>query len=393
MMMSSQPSMRKRIFLFYQHASTGEPVFDPFESRFLEVLCKKYDVVIVFFSRKKIPKIDPKVAPEGATFLCLPDVPVPSGLLWIRWPLQTITRIMRIFLLLRTSRVDIVLGNWVTRMSGFYCAFARFHPFLAIAWGSDILIEAKKSFILRAFGKFTIHAADGVIVDSEIQQKAVLELGAKLSKIYSFPWGIDIDRFSPKPSRLREELGWTNDKVIVSTRKHFPVYDVESLIRAIPIIRNKVKNARFLIIGDGPLLEAHKSLAKELGIVDEVKFLGTVRNELLPEVLNAADLYVSTSLSDGTSASLLEALACGLPVVVTRIPANKEWLIEGENGYMVTVKDYKELANRLIETLQDDNLMAQMRAANLKVAQERADWKINSRILEKSVADLLPTVD
>jgi glycosyltransferase involved in cell wall biosynthesis len=167
------------------------------------------------------------------------------------------------------------------------------------------------------------------------------------------------------------------------------VYGVEYLIRAIPIVLEKVKEARFLIAGDGPLLAYHKALAEELGVQDYVHFLGRVQNNLLPEILNSADLYVSTSLSDGTSASLLEALATGLPSVVTAIPANREWMVEGVNGFLTPPKDSEVLAKRIIQLLENRKGMLEMRDSNVRVARERADWKINSLELEKCMADQL----
>jgi glycosyltransferase involved in cell wall biosynthesis len=282
-------------------------------------------------------------------------------------------------------------GNWLTRSGGLYCLFSRYHPYVATAWGSDILIEAERSRILRAIGKLTVRVADAVIVDSNIQRRAVLSLGCRPSKIYSFPWGIDLDRFKPMPndSAIREELGWERNKIIVSTRNHSPVYGVEYLIRAIPIVLEKVKEARFLIAGDGPLLAYHKALAEELGVQDYVHFLGRVQNNLLPDILNSADLYVSTSLSDGTSASLLEALATGLPSVVTAIPANREWMVEGVNGFLTPPKDSEALAKRIIQLLENRKAMLEMRDSNVRVARERADWKINSLELEKCIADQL----
>jgi glycosyltransferase involved in cell wall biosynthesis len=180
-----------------------------------------------------------------------------------------------------------------------YCALAGFHPFLATAWGEDVIVEARTSRIFHALGRLTIRAADAVIVDSEVLKKGVLDLGCSPSKIYCFPRGIDPDRFRPQEStRLRRQLGWASNKIVVSTRNHFPIYGLENLIRAIPLILERVANARFLIAGDGPLLEYHKSLTRELAIEDRVKFLGRVDNDQIPEVLNAGDAYVSTSFSD-----------------------------------------------------------------------------------------------
>ena len=368
---------RKTILYFYLHYGAVGPEYNEYEYRFLEALCKTHEVLVAFFTKSRQDNAE-GIAPEEATLLPLQDLPCTKQFpAVIRWPVETISRVLRVALLARILRPDIVMANWITRSSGLYCAIARVHPLLEVVWGSDILVEAKKSRILRAFGRFTIRAADAVIVDSEVQRKAAINLNCNPSKIYSFPWGIDLERFrAGKPTMMRNELGWLKDKIVVSTRWQAEIYDVESLIRAIPLILNRTKDAKFLIVGGGPLLEYHKDLARELGITDKVRFLGTVANETLPEILNSADVYVSTSHSDGTSASLMEAIACGLAVVVTNIPGNREWVTQGENGFLVRPGDSLSLADGVAGILEDDELRVRMRTANVKLAKERADWNV-----------------
>jgi glycosyltransferase involved in cell wall biosynthesis len=156
-----------------------------------------------------------------------------------------------------------------------------------------------------------------------------------------------------------------------------------------PLVFARINNVKLLVIGDGPLLEYHSSLVGRFGIGNKVEFMGNVPNHLLPAILNAADVYVSTSFSDGSSASLMEAMACGLPVVVTRIPANEEWVVHGKNGFLVKPGDSVTLAQYLITVLRDEELRSLMGKANLQVAKKRADWRVNSLVLEKAVYDLL----
>ncbi len=384
---------RKTILYFYvgNHDPVGNPRYGPFDYRFLEVLCRKYNVIVAIFATGTKVRFTEKLAPPNASFLIIRTLPFSEKLpVAIRWPLQTAIRIIQVSLLLRSLRPALVNGNWITRYSGFYCAVANYHPFLATAWGGDVLVEPRTSAILRALAKYTLKVADAVIVDSNTQRKAVIDLGCHPAKIYCFPWGIDLERFKPmQTDELRRRLGRLKAKIVVSTRMHFPDYGVETLIRAIPSVSTKVKDARFIIAGDGPLLRHHRALAKELRIEHAVEFMGLVPNEVLPTVLNNADVYVSTSFSDGTSGSLLEAIACGLPVVVTDIPANREWIKAGENGFLFAPGDVAALADRISLILEDDQLRLRMSKQNLQLAHERADWKRNSQIFERCIADLL----
>jgi glycosyltransferase involved in cell wall biosynthesis len=393
------PSAARSKILYFYHSrlrqgsellASGPPCFSPFEYRFLEALSRKYEVTVAVLARS--PKSSwEKIAPESTRLVHLRDLPFLKYLpLPARLALENLSRAMAVALLIRTLRPAIVIGNWITRDSGVYCALVGYHPFLAVAWGSDILVEARRSLILRVLARFTLRVADGVIVDSEIQRRAVLSMGCRSSKIWCFPWGIDLHLFrSKKARRVREELGWLHDKIVVSTRRQLPIYGVEYLIRAMPLILARISDVKLLVVGDGPLLEHHKSLARSLGIENQVKFLGNVANHLLPEILNSGDVYVSTSFSDGSSASLMEAMACGLPVVVTRIPANEEWVIHGENGFLVKPGDSVTLADCVSRVLRDEKLRLLMGKKNLEIAKKRADWRINSLVLEKAISDLL----
>ena len=123
-----------------------------------------------------------------------------------------------------------------------------------------------------------------------------------------------------------------------------------------------------------------------------IKFIGKIPIEEMPDYLNAADVYVSTSLSDGTSLSLLEAMACALPVVVTEIPSNKEWVIDGYNGFLVPPKKPGEVSKRVLTLLKNSNTREDMGQKNLAIAKDKADWNKNVDKLEgiyKALKDIL----
>jgi glycosyltransferase involved in cell wall biosynthesis len=381
---------KKTILYFYLHGESERLLCNPFEYRFLEVLSRNYEVVVAFFTRFSNHKPEPNLAPKGVKFNPIRAFPTTHLPTVMRWPFETIIRALIVALIIRALRPSVVFGNWITRSSGLYCALAGFHPLIVAAWGSDVLIEAKKSRILRTLGKFTVRAADAVIVDSEVKRRAVLDLDCTPSKIYSFPWGIDLDKFRPKKLEraVRHKHRFRKNRIVVSTRMHFPIYGVEYFIRAIPVVLSEMQDVEFLVAGDGPLHEYYTSLARKLGIEQHVRFTGAIPNDLMPDLLNEADVYVSASLSDGASASLMEALACGLPVVVTKIPGNKEWVRNEENGLLVPPRDSEALARQITRILRDEQLMSDMREANLKVARERADWRENSLMLENCVSKL-----
>lgn len=289
--------------------------------------------------------------------------------------------------LLYEIKPDILHGGQV-HTDGFYCALANFHPFLLMPWGSDILIYAKKKYSwLRLMTKFALKRADAVMCDCESVKKEIIGMGssfgAKTEIVYYA--GIDLRKFNPAVdgSAVREKLGWKDEKILIMTRNFRPIYAVEYFLRALPQVIQKVSDTRVILCGDGPLKETLVNIVRELSLDSHVAFAGHVPNEELVAYLRAADIYVSTSLSDGTSSCLMEAMACALPVVVSDVPANLEWVEHGRNGFIVPRKDSTVLANSIIELLQDAELRKEFRDRNLVMAQERADLEKNLDKLER----------
>lgn len=290
---------------------------------------------------------------------------------------------------LRRIKPHIVLAN-LTTTYGFYAALSGFKPFILIVWGSDILIAPKRFLIFRFIANFTLKKADAVIVDSDVQEKAVIEFGCDPRKILKFPW-FDLDRINVEvpPNELRARLGWRKNPIIINTRKHESVYGVEYFIEAIPHVIKQVPDSRFLILGKGRLSDRLKRRVKELGADGSVKFLGNVPHQDVFAYLSVADAYVSASLSDGTSASLLEAMTFKIPPVVTNIPGNKEWIKDGWNGYLVPVKDPQQLAEKIILLLEDGELRQQIGRRAFETVSAKVDWHTNSTALNNLISRLV----
>jgi L-malate glycosyltransferase len=366
--------------------------------RFINALVKKYLVMPFFFDetgtkiiRLHFPSID--IPPEAHAFMVrdppLIDLPLNIRLEkrkgGIGWVLKYFMRALIFRLSLKRLCPDILIGNGVSGPNpyGLCCAFSGFHPFLVIVWGSDILVEARNSIVFRMITRFVLKKADGVIVDSDVKTKAVLAFGVPKNRIWKFLWGIDLTLFNAKAdgSIVRSKRGWEENKVIISTRNHFPIYGIEYLIRSVPFVIKEIPSARFMILGEGSNTYFLKEMVKELGIQKYVNFIGRVPNEDLPSYIKAADLYVSTSLSDGASISLVEAMACGLPVVVSDISGNQEWVKNGRNGFLVPVKNSVALAEKIVFLLKNDDLRRLLGENNSELALSKADWKKNVQVL------------
>ena len=166
---------------------------------------------------------------------------------------------------------------------------------------------------------------------------------------------------------------------IVSNRKLEDVYSVSTIIDAFPGVREALGDATLTVAGDGSLRVALMRRAERSIGIGSITFVGGVDHDRMPTLLRENHVFVSTSLSDTTSVSLLEAMACGLFPVVSDIPANREWITHGENGLLVPVKQPMRLAMSIIDAWHDRPLMERARQINVERIRERAQWKNTMR--------------
>jgi len=348
--------------------------------RFLRKLCQSgVDVTLVSYTPKDIP----------------PTIAGIEGLKIIHRRPNHFLRWQKYFFLLKRNdfrrilrrvRPDLVHSGYVWK-DGFLGALSGFTPHLLMPWGSDVLIQPDQSFICRQIVRYTLRRADKIYCDAEAVKNKVVNLSnINPQKVVVFPQlGIDLSLFKPDHQvrqEARAELGLMGKKVLIMTRNLEEVYGVKYFIRALPDVIKAEPDVRVLIAGTGPQEYFLRELVVQLGMSKYVEFLGYVENSALPRYLNASDVYVSSSLSDGTSLSLLEAMSCGLPVIVTDVDSIVEWVKDGVNGRVVPRGNSQVLAETIVETLSNVGLAKVMGERNLQIARQRAD-------LEKNFAKLM----
>jgi glycosyltransferase involved in cell wall biosynthesis len=293
-------------------------------------------------------------------------------------------------LLIRRLEPDLVHGNYLLT-GGFFSALAFKRPLLQTARGSDVLIAPTSNSLYRLMVKFALKRADLVVARSSSVAAAINKLGYPAERTRVFPGGVDTCKFrGGRPSTVKSDLGWPNDiRIVICTRNHQEVYGVESLVNAIPEVVAHRPSVRFLFVGSGPLTDHLVQRTNVLEVEGYCKFVGAVSHDLMPEYLAVADVYVSPALSDGTSVSLLEAMACELPVVVTDVAGNLDLVENGRNGIVVKKGDAASLAKAIGELLESPPLRRDFGRRNRELACQKGDFARSMERLEEIYQALL----
>lgn len=245
---------------------------------------------------------------------------------------------------------------WMASLSGF-------RPLIITPWGDDVLINIWKSKLERRLISYALRKADLVTCDGENTRKAVIDMGISNKKIKYITFGVDLNKFVNPPNKkgLRQKLKLPERNIVISTRTLHPNHDVKSLIEAIPIVLNSVPDVFFVIAGGGSEKLRLEEFAKDLGILNSIRFVGQLNEDQLIQYMQAADIYVSTSLSEsGLAASTAEAMACELPVINTDTGDIHLWIKDGEMGFIIPPKNTKIIASRIILLLLDPKRRLEM---------------------------------
>lgn len=292
--------------------------------------------------------------------------------------------------LVREIKPDII-DSYYTTVYGFIAACSGFCSLVVTALGSDILIDAKQNLLLRMFTRYALKKADIVICNSETVRKGIIQLKIAAEKIRLIYNGIDTEQFcsKAKDEKTSDRLDNIRTPLIISIRYLRPLYNVEMLIRAIPLILRQFPQVKFLIGGDGDLRENLECLANTLGISNTVTFIGYIPHERIVEYLVLSDIYISTSCSDGTSFSLQEAMSCALAPIVTDLPANREWVTDGKNGFLIAINDIQALADRIVYLLRNDEVRREFGRLSRNIVKARAEFKKEMKRLEVIYEELV----
>ena len=217
--------------------------------------------------------------------------------------------------------------------------------------GTDVtLVGLEPSFLPLV--KFSIEQSDYVTSVSRFLQMKTYTMYNIEKEIQVITNFVDVEKFSRKENcQFREKFAPHGEKILVHVSNFRTVKRVPDVIRIFDMVRRSVPS-KLVLVGDGPDRSECERLARELGIVDDIRFLG--KQTLLPEILSASDLMLMPSQSESFGLSALEAMACSVPVVSSSAGGLPELVVHGETGYIAELGDVQRMAKYATELLSDD---------------------------------------
>lgn len=253
-----------------------------------------------------------------------------------------------------------ILHSHYASSYGIFGYYSKYHPFVISVWGSDVLVDPKKSFFVKTFLTRALNSADLVTCDGLNTFKEMKnELGITNDNIKIIFHGVDSEFFSPeyKNPNFSKDLFGKNCPVVTTVRLLKKKNDFSTFIKAVPLILKEIPEVKFIIGGKGEEEENLKNLANELDVSSSILFPGWIEHDKLAEYLASSDVYASTALWDGgISVVTLDAMSCETPVVTTDVANATQWIRDGENGFVIPVKNPEILAKKIIYLIRNKDV-------------------------------------
>lgn len=286
--------------------------------------------------------------------------------------------------LIRKIKPDLIHAGPIQNCA-FLAALSGFRPILAMSWGYDLVMDADKSAWMRWVTRYTLKRSAYFTSDANVSRQKAVAYGMDPERTVIFPWGTDIEHFLPKKEGREKKVPGADRKSITlfCSRTWEPIYGVDVLARAFVKVASVNPDVDLILLGGGSQGSRIRQILMNGGVLDRVHFGGYVGQKDLPRWYHMADLYISPSRVDGSSVTLMEALASGLPCLVSDIPGNKEWIEDEVNGWLFRDGDVNDLAEKILHAIKNRDAFETLGQAARRTAEQKADWKKNfGKLLE-----------
>lgn len=241
----------------------------------------------------------------------------------------------------------------------------RYVPVITTLHGTDItLVGGNKAF--TPVVAFSINKSDGVTAVSESLRRQTMDTFPILRDIKVIHNFVDFERFQRiNKEHFKKAIAPEGERILVHTSNFRKVKRVEDVIHIFARVRQELPS-KLLLVGDGPERHNMERLCRELGLCEDIRFLG--KQDAIEELLSISDIFLMPSESESFGLAALEAMACEVPVVSTNVGGIPEVNIHGETGFLADVGDVDTMADYALTILRDDETLGQFRARALAQA-------------------------
>ncbi|MBL4658014.1 MAG: glycosyltransferase [Flavobacteriales bacterium] len=271
---------------------------------------------------------------------------------------------------IKAFKPDILHAHYATSY-GLLGALSGFHPFYISMWGNDVFDFPNEGVLNREVLKYNLRSADRIFSTSytmEVETKKYTDKDVQV-----IPFGVNLEMFYPDNSSNTEE----NKSIVIGTIKTLEKeYAIHDLIKAFSILKieNPNLDLKLLIAGTGTLEDNLKELVQGLGLSDQTTFTGFIEPVDVPKYHNMIDVFVCLSVRESFGVAVVEAMACGKPVVVSNADGLPEVVDHEKTGFVVTTNDPKAAAKAINELVHDKSLQLSMGERGRKKAIAEYDW-------------------
>ena len=278
--------------------------------------------------------------------------------------------------MLKEWQPDVLHSHFVSSY-GLLGAMVNYKKYFVSVWGKDIFDFPKKSKLNKKLIEFTLSKATAIFSTSHVMAKETNLYTNRFVEVT--PFGVDVNIFYPET--IDEQ---PSDKIIVGTVKALEdKYGIADLVKGFALFHKEFPNSELVITGDGPQRAEYEQLSQDLGIDSVTTFTGKVPNTEVPNVIRKMTIFAVPSTEDSESfgVAAVEAMACGIPVVVSNVGGLPEVVVNGVTGIVTDKESPDQLSNAFKKLARNDELRASMGQAGVAHVLEHYSWIDNAHYM------------
>jgi len=266
---------------------------------------------------------------------------------------------------------DILHAHYATSY-GLVGALTNFHPFIISSWGTDVMKFPHKNFVAKSILSFNYRMADLLCATSNTIAEFIGQVSNKPVSV--IPFGIDSEKFRPQKVN---SLFSDEEFVLGSIKPLESIYNVNILIRAYSHLHEKYPQLRLLIVGEGTAEKSLRELCDSLAIASKVTFTGRIPFNEISRYYNMLNVLVNISEYESFGVSVIEAMACGKPVIVSNVGGLKEIVCDNSVGLKVDVGSVEQTVEAIEKLVSDKTLYNEISKKSREYAVEHYNWDHN----------------